>query len=218
MKIIKGTMMKLYDMKHAPNPRRVRMFLAEKGVEIEKHPIDIPSGENLKPEYLKINPRGLVPSLVLDDGTVIGESVAICRYIEEIYPDPPLMGVDSKDKAVVEDWQRQMEFDGLMSLAWVFRNTNPIFENRALPGITGGLKQSSEMADIGRQRAFSFFETLNDRLKDVPFVAGERFTIADITAYMALMMARWVKISVPEDHVHIKSWYEKVSQRPSAKA
>lgn len=210
--------MKLYDMKHAPNPRRVRMFLAEKGVDIERIPIDIPSGENLKPAYLKINPRGLVPALVLDDGSVIGESVAICRYIEELYPDPPLMGVDAKDKAVVEDWQRQMEFDGLTSVAWVFRNTTPVFENRALPGTDGALKQSAEMAEIGRKRTASFFKKLDERLAQVPFVAGEHFTIADITAYMALMMARWVKIAVPEDHVHIKSWYEKISQRPSAKA
>lgn len=210
--------MKLYDMKHAPNPKRVRMFLAEKGVEIERIPIDIPSGENLKPEYLKINPRGLVPALVLDDGTVIGESVAICRYLEELYPDPPLMGMDAKDKAIVEDWQRQMEFDGLMSFAWVFRNTSPVFENRALPGADGSLPQSTEMAEIGRKRAMSFFEKLDQRLGESPFVAGEHFTIADITAYMALMMGKWVKIPVPETHNNIKAWYEQVSRRPSAKA
>lgn len=210
--------MRLYDMKHAPNPRRVRMFLAEKGVDIEKIPIDIPSGENLSKDYLKINPRGLLPALVLDDGTVIGESVAICRYIEDLHPNPPLMGVDAKDRAIVEDWQRQMEFDGLTSFAWVFRNTNPVFEGRALPGPTGALNQSSEMAEIGRKRGLTFFDTLDQRLAESHFIAGERFTIADITAYMALMMAKWVKIPVPDACHNIKRWYAEVAQRPSAKA
>lgn len=210
--------MKLYDMKNAPNPKRVRMFLAEKGVEIERIEIDIPSGQNLTDDYLAINPRGLVPSLVLDDGTVIGESVAICRYLEDLYPDPPLMGVDAKDKAVVEDWQRQMEFDGLMSVAWVFRNTTPIFKDRALPGSAGKLPQSQEMAEMGKARAGYFFENLDKRLSDVPFVAGERFTIADITAYMVMMMARWVKLPVPEDLTNLHRWREEIAARPSAKA
>ena len=111
-----------------------------------------------------------------------------------------------------------MEFDGLTSFAWVFRNTNPIFEGRALPGTAGALDQSSEMAEIGRKRGAAFFETLDQRLADTPFVAGERFTIADITAYMAIMMARWVKIPVPDACHNIKRWYTEVSQRPSAKA
>ncbi|MFZ5609730.1 MAG: glutathione S-transferase family protein [Pseudomonadota bacterium] len=210
--------MKLYDMTKAVNPRRVRMFLAEKGVEVDKIEVDIVAGENLKDDYLAVNPRGLLPTLVLDDGTAIGESVAICRYIEEIYPDPPLMGVDAKDKALIEAWQRQMEFDGLASVALAFRNSSPFFKDRAVPGVIGKLPQSSELAARGRVLTERFFADLDQRLAQSEFVAGPRFTIADITAYVTCAFARWVELKPAENHVHTQRWYEAVAARPSAKA
>ena len=117
--------MKLYDYKMAPNPRRVRVYLAEKGIEVETVQVDIPAGENLADEFRAINPRSLLPTLVLDDGTVIDESVAICRYFEELHPEPPLMGTDARSRAVIESAQRHMEWDGLLSVAEAFRNSNP---------------------------------------------------------------------------------------------
>ena len=119
--------MKLYDSKFAPNPRRVRIFMAEKGIACETEQVDILKGENLEEAYLTVNPRGLLPALVLDDGTVLDESVAICRYLEEEHPEPPLMGTGALGKAQVEARQRHMEFDGLQGAAEAFRNSFPLF-------------------------------------------------------------------------------------------
>jgi glutathione S-transferase len=210
--------MKLYDMVKAPNPRRVRMFLAEKGIEIERVEIDIPGGQNLTPAYLAINPRGAVPTLLLDDGTIIDESVAICRYFEELHPEPNLMGRTPLEKAQIESWQRHMEFDGLFSVAAVFRNTVPQFAGRAMPGTTPSLPQLPDMAERGVVLTTHFFDMLNARLNDTAFVAGDRFSIADMTGFIAVEFARWVKLAPLETHVHLKRWYEEIKSRPSAKA
>ena len=129
--------MKLYDSKGAPNPRRVRMFMAEKGLDYEKEEINIVKGENLTDEFLAVNPRGMLPTLVLDDGTALDETVAICRYIEEQHPEPPLMGTDAVSKAQVEARQRHMEWDGLLPAMEAFRNAFPGFAKRGLGGSVG---------------------------------------------------------------------------------
>ncbi len=210
--------MKLYDMIKAPNPRRVRMFLAEKGMTIESIEIDIPGGENLSPAYLSINPRGTVPTLVLEDGTVLDESVAICRYFEEIQPEPNLLGRTPIEKAQIESCQRHMEFDGLFSVGGIFRNSIAPFANRSMPGSAPALPQSADLVTRGVALTTHFFETLNARLARTEFVAGDRFSIADITGFITVEFARWVKLAPQEDHHHLHRWYAAIKSRPSAKA
>jgi glutathione S-transferase len=212
----------LYDMIKAPNPRRVRMFVAEKSSEIfaqlERREIDIPGGANLTPQFLAINPRGVVPTLVLDDGTVIDESIAICRYFEEIYPEPNLMGSTPVEKALIESAQRQMELEGLYAIAAVFRNSAPQFADRALPGTSPSFAQSIDYVERGTAQTQHYFAALNQRLKDRSFIAGDRFTIADITAFIAVGFARWVKLGPAPDHENTHRWLAQVKQRPSALA
>lgn len=210
--------MKLYDMVKAPNPRRVRMFLAEKGIEIERIEVDIPGGANLGSDYLAINPRGVVPTLLLDDGTTIDESIAICRYIEALHPEPNLFGRDPLEIARVEQWQRRAEFEGLFNIAAVFRNTAEPFANRAMPGTSPSLPQIADMAERGRVLTWHFIDTLETRLGEAEFVAGDRYTVADITAVIAIDFAKWVQIRISDAHPNLQRWYAAVSARPSARA
>jgi glutathione S-transferase len=210
--------MKLYDMVKAPNPRRVRMFLAEKGVAVERVEIDIPGGANLAGDYLAINPRGVVPTLQLDDGTIIDESIAICRYIDALHPEPNLFGRDPVEIARVEQWQRRAEFEGLFNIAAVFRNTAEPFANRAMPGTAPPLAQIAAMAERGRVLTWHFIDMLEARLGESIYVAGDRFTLADITALVAVDFAKWVQIRMSEAHPNLQRWYAAVSSRPSAKA
>jgi glutathione S-transferase len=210
--------MKLYDMVKAPNPRRVRIFLAEKGIEIKRVEVDIPGGANLAPDYLAVNPRGVVPTLVLDDGTTLDESIAICRYFEALNPEPNLFGRDALEQARVEAWQRRCEFEGLFNIAMVFRNTAAPFANRAMPGTNPALPQIAELAERGRVLTWHFLDTLNERLGRSAYLAGDRYTVADITGLVAVDFAKWVQIRVPEDHANTRRWYEAVASRPSARA
>jgi len=210
--------MRLYDMKAAPNPRRVRFFLAEKGLEIPREEVDIPSGANLAPQFLAINPRGVLPTLVLDDGTVIDESVAICRYVEGIRPEPNLMGCDPLEQAIIEMWQRRMEFDGMMGIAMAFRNAAPAFARRASPGTLPPAAQVPELVERGLAQARHWLERLEARLAESPYVAGPRFTIADITAFVSIDFAKWVGLRLGEDSRATRAWYEGVKARPGASA
>ncbi|MFQ5658920.1 MAG: glutathione S-transferase family protein [Gammaproteobacteria bacterium] len=210
--------MKLYDTIGAPNPRRVRIFLAEKQIDIPMIEINVVQGENLTGDFLKINPRGMVPVLELDDGTLIDESVAICRYIEEIHPQPNLMGTDPVSKATIESWQRHMEFDGLLAASDAFRNSFPGFASRAVPGVVEEFRAIPELARRGQRRMKLFFNSLNARLKDNPYVAGEVFSIADITAICAIDFAGARKVALPENHEYLRRWYERISDRPSISA
>lgn len=211
--------MKLYDMKMAPNPRRVRIFLAEKGIsDFDRVEIDISEGENLREEFLKINPRGQIPTLVLDDGTCLDESVAICRYLEETCPEPNLMGVDPLQKAKIEAAQRHMEFDGMLALVEAFRNSAPFFAERAYPGLPAGYPAIPELAERGKKRFLVFLDALETRLSGQAYVAGDIFSIADITALCTIDFARVVKIRPTQAHVNVRRWHEAVSSRPSAAA
>lgn len=210
--------MKLYDCQMAPNPRRVRIFLAEKGIDMPKIEVSIVDGENLKPEYLKINPRGLLPVLELDDGTLLDETIAICRYIEEIQPEPNLMGEPGLDKAVVESWQRHMEFDGLASAGETLRNSFPPFKTRGLPGLSG-VDAIPELVKRGTAGVKRFYDRLERRLAETEYVAGNKYTIADITALCVMdVTTKMLKLEIPAEHTNTKRWYEAVSSRPSAKA
>lgn len=210
--------MLLYDMNMAPNPRRVRIFLAEKGITVPMQEIDIPSGANLAAEFLAVNPRGVVPTLVLDDGSSIDESIAICRYFEALQPDPPLFGRTPFEQATIESWQRRCEMDGLFNVAAVFRNRSPHYAMRAMPGTNPPLPQSPELAARGEVLTAHFLSALEARLQVSSFVGGSEFSVADITAMVTLDFARWVRIRVPETNVATLTWYASVSARPSAKA
>ena len=209
--------MKLYDMTRAPNPRRVRIFLAEKGIEVDTVQVDVLAGENLTDAYLKINPRGLIPSLELDDGTCLTETVAICRYLEETHPDPPLMGASPLDKARVEMWQRVMEQDGLAAVGETYRNSAPNLAGRRMAGTAGG-DQIPEIAEQGRERVAEFLDMLDERLGEADYVAGDSFSIADITALCTVDFARAIHMAPADSHTNIKRWHAAVSDRPSARA
>ena len=203
--------MKIYDFTQAPNPRRVRVFLAEKGISnIPFVQVNLATADNRKPEFLKINPMGTLPVLELDDGTHIAESVAICRYFEELKPEPRLMGVDAKDKAVVEMWNRRMEFEILMMTAGAFRNTSDFFKGR--------IPQVKEYGEICRNAALKRMEWLDTVLADREFIAGPRYTIADITALIGIDFGRTTGIKIQENQKNLARWHMVVSSRPSAKA
>jgi glutathione S-transferase len=202
--------MKIYNSAAAPNPRRVRIFLAEKGIQVPYEEVDIVNAVNRAPEFRKKNPLGTVPVLELDDGTCISESVAICRYFEELHPNPPLMGVDGRDRAIVEMWQRRMEFELLQAIANSFRHRHEFFKGR--------IAQVPEYAEVSRQHAEKSLAWLDEALADRPFVAGERYTIADITALVAVDFGRVSKLRIQPEQKNLTRWYEAVSSRPSAKA
>lgn len=209
--------MKLYDFTRAPNPRRVRIFLAEKGIAIDTVQVDIPAGENLREDFRAINPRGLLPTLVLDDGAVIDESIAICQYFEAVQPAPALFGTDARAKALVCAAERHMEFDGLFAVAEAFRNALPAFANRSTPG-EEGVAAIPDLVERGRGRAARFFDRLNATLGDSEYVAGDAFSMADITALCVVDFARTIQYRVGEQHPHTQRWHAAVSARPSAKA
>lgn len=210
--------MKLYDFALAPNPRRVRMFLAEKGIEVPTVQVNLREHEQFKPDFQAVSKHAVVPVLELDDGTRIGESVAICRYFEEVQPDPPLMGIDATDKAIVEMWSRRTEIEGFQAFGEAVRNALPFFEGRSIPGVRDGFPQIPELAERGKQRARMFYDTLDEQLADNEFVAGPRFTVADITAFVSVGFGERLEMTPPETCSNLIRWYAAIEARPSAKA
>ena len=208
-----------YDCNIAPNPRRARMFIAEKGLDIKKVEVDIVGGENLAESFLSINPRGLLPVLELDDGTKIDEVMAICRYLEEMYPETPLLGTNPLEKARVVGYQRKMEFDGMIAISEAFRNNakNERFSFRSLPG-RDGTSAIEGLVNRGLNTLDNFYIWLEHYLTENEFVAGNSFTMADITAYVAVDFSKWVNRRVPKENIRTLEWYKKVSTRSSAKA
>jgi glutathione S-transferase len=203
--------MKIYSSSVAPNPRRVRIFLAEKGIEVPYEDVDITRAVNRQPEFRRnINPLGEVPVLELDDGTHIGESVAICRYFEELQPEPPLFGVGATERAAVEMWNRRMEFHLLLLVAQVFRNTSEFFKGR--------IPQVPEYAEVCRAAALKSYAWMDEELANRRYIAGERYSIADITALCAVDFGRVSKIRIQPEQKNLVRWREEVSARPSAKA
>jgi len=205
--------MKFYDCSTAPSPRRVRIFVAEKGLDIETIDVDLRGGEHLGEAFGDINPHRTVPVLELDDGTRLWDSNSICLYLEEVFPEPNLMGRDAREKGVIATWNRSMEWDGFTPVGEVLRNTAKGFQNRALTGPVDHV-QIPEMAERGRRRIRHFFDLLDARLGDSEFVACDRFTIADITAVVAVDFAGRVKEAVPEAAANLRAWHDRVSARP----
>jgi glutathione S-transferase len=203
--------MKLYDSRLAPNPRRTRIFLAEKGVSIPTEQVDMVAMQHKTPEYTAINPLQRMPALVLDDGTIITESIAICRYIEMLHPDPPLFGTGPKGVATVEMWNRRTEINFLANVAAVFRHTHPAMKELEVP-------QVPAWADANRPRVAWFLELMDRELASREFIAGDRYTVADITMQVAVDFMKPSRLTVPEGASNVKRWHAAVSSRPSAKA
>lgn len=202
--------MKIYETKTAPNPRRVRIFLAEKGIDMDYVHVDIQNGENLSAAMLAKNPLGKVPILELDDGTCISETDAICTYFEALHPTPSLMGTSALEKATIAMWQRQVEFTLMMQIGMCFQHTTGYFKDRMVPVPEFG-------AEAGKIAA-NYLNVLDARLANHTYIAGESFSIADITALCAIDFGRVVKIRPQDSQVNLLRWYQDVSSRPSAKA
>jgi glutathione S-transferase len=209
--------MKFYDCTTAPSPRRVRIFLAEKGISVPTVQIDLRNNEQLTPAFRKINPDATVPSLELDDGTRINDAVGICVYFEAIHPQPPLMGETAEEKALVASWQREAERNGFYAVMEAFRNSAPGLKGRALPG-PHDYEQIPALAERGRLRVQHFQEQMDARLGQSEFIAGPHYSIADITALITIDFAVRAKMPIPENYEHLRRWYAQVSARPSAKA
>jgi len=203
--------MKLYDSKMAPNPRRARIFLAEKGITVPTEQVDIMTMQHKTPEYSAINPLQRMPALVLDDGTVITESIAICRYFEMQQPDPPLFGVGAKEIALVEMWNRRAENNFFANVAAVFRHLHPAMKELEVP-------QVPAWAEANKPRVTWFLQLLDGELADREFIAGDRYSVADITTLVAVDFMKPARLTVPDDLAHVKRWHAAVSARPSAKA
>jgi glutathione S-transferase len=209
--------LKFYDCKTAPSPRRVRVFLAEKGIELTTVQVDLGSGEQFSEAFRQINPDCVVPVLELDNGDCISEVLAICAYLEELYPEPALLGRNAEERAAVLMWNAKIEQLGLSAIADAFRNSAKALSNNALPGPDHYL-QIPELAERGRTRVGTFFQRLDSQLADNEYVAGGFYSMADISAMVALDFAAWIKITVPDDARNLARWYEMVSTRPSASA
>ena len=218
--------MKLYDGGRAPNPRRVRIFLAEKGIEIEKQQVDIGALEHKGPAYTAINPLQQVPTLVLDDGTVITESIAICRYFEALQPEPALFGRSGRDAAIVEMWNRRLEQRLLLGVAQVLRHLHPGMKALENPQIaTWGEANKPRVEDFLRlldrdlaPRTDSFVFGVDRELAARPYAAGDRFSVADITGLVAIDLMKPAKLAVTDEMTNVRRWHADISARPSAAA
>jgi len=195
----------------------VRIFLAEKGVDIPLMAVNLREGEQLGEAFRKINPDCTVPVLELDDGTMISEIFAICLYLESQYPEPALMGRNSVERAMVAMWNTKIEQNGIAALAEILRNRAKGMQDRALTGPIN-LAQIPQLVARGRTRAEAFFDRLDDQLRDGAYVTGEQFSMADITAYVMVEFAGWSKISIKESQENLQHWYNTVSKRPSTMA
>ncbi len=203
--------MKLFDGGRAPNPRRVRVFLAEKGIEVPLEPVDMGALGHRSDEVTKRNPLQRLPVLELDDGTVLTESVAICRYFEELHPEPALFGIGALERARVEMWQRRMEFNLLGPVAAAFRHLHPAMKEWEVP-------QVAEWGEANKPKAIEFLHLLDGEFATREFAAGDRFSIADITGMIAVDFMKPARIALPEDCTNVQRWYDAVSARPSAGA
>lgn len=203
--------MKLFDGGRAPNPRRVRVFLAEKGIEVPIVPVDMGAMEHRSEQVRSRNPLQSLPVLELDDGTILTETVAICRYFEEIQLAPPLFGEGAVGKALVEMWQRRVELELFMRVAHAFRHIHPAMKEWEVP-------QIPEWGEANKPKVTKFLHFLDGELANREFIAGDAYTIADITGLIALDFMKPARIALPDDCVHVRRWHEAVSARPSAAA
>ena len=203
--------MKLIDGGRAPNPRRVRIFLAEKGITIPIETVDFMKRAHHTEDFAKINPLQRVPVLVLDDGTAIAETVAICRYFEALHPDPPLFGSGAKEQAVIEMWNRRMELNLLAAITAVFRHLHPAMAELEVP-------QVPQWAEANKPKVLVLLDWLNGELASREFIAGDRFSIADITAMVSIDFLKPTGLTVPDALTDLLGWHDRIKARPSATA
>lgn len=203
--------MKILEERRAPNPRRVRVFLAEKGIEAAFEQVDIMRGGHKTPEFAKLNPAARVPVLILDDGTAISETMAICRYFEAIHPEPALLGRSPRDIAEIEMWNRRAEFNFLFTVAQCFRHLHPAMAALETP-------QVPAWAEANKPRVMDIIHIFDEALSKTQFLAGEAFSVADITAAIATDFMRVARLTVPDEATNFKRWYREVSSRPSFNA
>lgn len=208
--------MKFYDCKTAPSPRRARIFIAEKQIEMETIEVDLGGGEQFGAAFRALNPRCTVPVLELDDGTVLTENLGIAAYLEAAYPDPPLLGDTAAMKGIVANWNARIELEGLLPTADAFRNRTKGMKDHAITG-PKPYAQIPELAARGLDRCRDFFSTLNERLADHEYIAGERYSVADISALCVVDFAAWVKVTIGEDAPHLARWHRQVSARPASR-
>ncbi len=204
--------MKLYTFPMAPSPQRVHVFMKEKGIEIPCEVIDMMKAEQLGDAYRTINPRCTLPALVLEDGTVISEVVAICHYLEKAYPDAPLYGKDAKNAGIITEWEHRAEVELGSAIADALRNKGEAFKGRALPGALD-VEQIPELVDRGHKRIAAFFEVLDKQLEDNQFIAGDTFSAADIAVTIFVNFAAWVKATVPESLVNLTGYMQRQANR-----
>ena len=209
--------MKFFDVNGAPSPRRVRIVLVEKGIEYETVLVDTPNKAHLEADFLMLNPWATVPVLQLDDGTCISEAIACCRYLEEAHPEPVLFGKNPKEKGIISMWEHRMEWDGFLAVAEYLRNTIERMRGRGLTGVVN-FDQIPALAERGKKRVAHFHSLLDERLGHSEYMAGEYYTIADITAQVSLDFASRAGLKCPEDKKNILRWYNLVNSRPSAAA
>lgn len=203
--------MKLYDGGKAPNPRRVRIFLAEKGIAVPIVPVDMGALGHRSDKITGMNPLQRLPVLELDDGTILTETIAICRYFEELHPEPALFGIGALGKAQVEMWQRRIELHLLFPVAQAFRHIHPAMKEWEVP-------QVPEWGEANKPKAVEFMHFLDSELADRQFVAGDAYTVPDITAMIAVDFMKPARITVPDELQHLKRWHAEVASRPSANA
>jgi len=212
--------MKIYDWHIAPNPRRVHIFLAEKGLDIPLE--EVGEGFVLKQDYRDKYPQAMVPLLELDDGTVIGECMGICRYFEALHPNPPLFGSDPVSIAQITAWENRANEEGFLAAGEIFRNTHPDFADRSLPGFKAQLPQLPQLVERGKTRLTQFFKKIDSQFAKHPFLAGDTYSAADITCLCAVDFAGWtengIESELAENCPNLKRWHKEVSSRPSAQA
>lgn len=203
--------MKLYDGGRAPNPRRVRIFLAEKGISVPLEPVDMGAKAHMSEAFTAINPLQRLPVLILDDGTILTESIAICRYFEALHPQPPLFGTDAKSMAQIEMWQRRLELTLYIPVQAVFRHLHPGMKELEVP-------QIAAWGEANKPRVMDFLALLDRELASRRFIGGDDFSVADITGLVTLDFLKPAKLALPAELTHVARWHQDLAARPSAKA
>lgn len=207
----KGQAVKLYDFGMAPNPRRVRIFLSEKGITVPTEQVDLGTLQHKSDAFTKINPLQRLPVLILDDDTVLTESIAICRYFEAQKPEPALFGTGAREEALVEMWQRRIEFNLLGAVASVFRHLHPAMKEMEVP-------QVAAWGEANKPRVMDFLALLDRELAGRRFAAGDRYSVADITGLISIDFMKPAKLAVPAELENVRRWHAELAARPSAKA
>ena len=207
--------MKLYNFTPAANALRVEMFLCEKNIKLETVQVNVREDEIFKEPYNTMNPFNCVPFLELDDGTVISETISICRYLESIYPTPSLFGKNSKDEAIIDMWNRRIELDGFLPLLHSVRNKTSFFAGKVIPGTRNKMKQSPELVIRGIEMFKILLNRIEPHLEHNQFISGERFSIADITGHFMLYLSKILKIDLKKEYVNVFRWQMELEKRTS---